>query len=336
MNSIVFFNNKGGVGKTTLLCNVGAYLSLELGKKVLVIDADPQCNTTSYCLGEKRIDEIYNNDKRDTIENFLNPVRRGKGYTTSRITPVKTERFGFDLIPGDPKLALSEDFLASDWDPAVAGKPRGIQTTFVFSHLSSLYRDYDYVLYDVGPSLGALNRAIIIACDYFVIPMSVDMFSLLALNNINLSLKNWMSGVRSGLKNYKEEEGESYTINNKELDCNLKFLGYAMQQYRGKTVRGEKVKVNAYEKIAIKVPKIIKSEIISNYASNKSMSFELGQIENMYSLIPLSQLANAPIFCLKNKDGVVGSHFSKVNDAKALFGSICSRILENVEASKND
>lgn len=55
MNSIVFFNNKGGVGKTTLLCNVGAYLSLEMHKKVLVIDADPQCNTTSYCLGEKNL-----------------------------------------------------------------------------------------------------------------------------------------------------------------------------------------------------------------------------------------------------------------------------------------
>lgn len=55
MESIVFFNNKGGVGKTTLLCNVGAYLSLEMQKKVLVIDADPQCNTTSYCLGEKSL-----------------------------------------------------------------------------------------------------------------------------------------------------------------------------------------------------------------------------------------------------------------------------------------
>ncbi|KIC88509.1 ParA family protein [Pantoea agglomerans] len=335
MESIVFFNNKGGVGKTTLLCNVAAYLSIELHKKVLVIDADPQCNTTSYSLGEQKLSEIYGNEKRQTIENFLTPIRRGKGYVSERVAPLKTDRFGFDLIPGDPKLALSEDFLASDWDPAVAGKPRGIQTTFVFSHLSSLYEDYDYVLYDVGPSLGALNRAIIISCDYFIIPMSVDMFSLLALNNINLSLKNWMSGIKSGLKNYQKDENEEYTINNKSLQCNLQFLGYAMQQYRGKTVRGEKVKVNAYEKIALKVPKIIKAEIINNYSSKINIDFELGQIENMYSLIPLSQLANSPIFCLKNKDGVVGSHFSKVNDARELFSSICQRILSNIEAIKS-
>ncbi|EMN0595704.1 ParA family protein [Klebsiella pneumoniae] len=334
MESIVFFNNKGGVGKTTLLCNVAAYLSLELNKKVLVVDADPQCNTTSYCLGEQKISQIYSSEKRITIEHFLNPVRRGKGYASERIVPIKTSRFGFDLIPGDPKLALSEDFLASDWDPAVAGKPRGMQTTFVFSHLSSLYNDYDYVLYDVGPSLGALNRAIIISCDFFIIPMSVDMFSLLALNNINLSLKNWMNGIKTGLKNHMAEEGEEFTIGNESLECNLQFLGYAMQQYRGKTVRGEKVKVNAYEKIALKVPKIIKTEIVANYSHNKNIDFELGQIENMYSLIPLSQLANAPIFCLKNKDGVVGSHFSKVNDAKKLFDSICSNILKNIEAVK--
>lgn len=333
MKSIVFFNNKGGVGKTTLLCNVGAYLSLEMQKKVLVIDADPQCNTTSYCSGEEKIEALYSSDKRDTIENFLTPVRRAKGYATNRVTPIKTDRFGFDLIPGDPKLALSEDFLASDWDPAVAGKPRGVQTTFVFSHLSSMYQDYDYILYDVGPSLGALNRAIIISCDYFIIPMSVDMFSVLALNNINIALKSWMEGVTSGLNNYRRNEGEDFTINDQSLECRLQFLGYAMQQYKGKTVRGEKVKVNAYEKIALKVPKIIKKEITSNYARNGEINFELGQIENMNSLIPLSQLANSPIFNLKNKDGVVGSHFTKVNDAKILFKGICSRIIENLEAS---
>jgi cellulose biosynthesis protein BcsQ len=334
MESIVFFNNKGGVGKTTLLCNVGAYLSLEMQKKVLVVDADPQCNTTSYCLGEKKLEALYSSDKRDTIENFLTPVRRAKGYATTRVAPIKTDRFGFDLIPGDPKLALSEDFLASDWDPAVAGKPRGVQTTFVFSHLSSMYQDYDYVLYDVGPSLGALNRSIIIACDFFIIPMSVDMFSLLALNNINVSLETWKNGISDGLRNYKKNEGEDFTVDGHLIKSNLRFLGYAMQQYKGKTVRGAKVKVNAYEKIALKVPKVMKTEIISNYATNPKVDFELGQIENMNSLIPLSQLANAPIFNLKNKDGVVGSHFSKVNDAKMLFKNICSRILENVEESK--
>lgn len=59
MKSIAFFNNKGGVGKTTLLCNLAGYLSIKLEEKVLVIDADPQCNTTSYVLPEDSFYSFY-------------------------------------------------------------------------------------------------------------------------------------------------------------------------------------------------------------------------------------------------------------------------------------
>ena len=59
MESIAFFNNKGGVGKTTLLCNLAGYLSRKCGKKILVIDADPQCNTTSYVLEEDNFYSFY-------------------------------------------------------------------------------------------------------------------------------------------------------------------------------------------------------------------------------------------------------------------------------------
>lgn len=331
MKSIVFFNNKGGVGKTTLLCNVAAYLSLEMGKKVLVVDADPQCNTTSYCLGDRELEVFYANDKRESIESFLNPIRRGKGYVQNKIQPIKTERFGFDLIAGDPKLALSEDLLATDWDPATSGKPRGLQTTLVFSHLSNLYSEYDFVLYDVGPSLGALNRSVLISCDHFLIPMSVDVFSLMALSNINQSLDNWKAGIVKGLDSHKKYEGEDFTIDDDRVEWKLSFIGYAMQQYKGKTVKGTKVKVNAFEKVAKKVPKLMQGEIIIPHAKNSKLDFDLGQIENMNSLIPLSQLAHSPIFALKGRDGVVGAHFTKVNEARGVYRGICHKLLANLE-----
>ncbi|MDQ9130091.1 AAA family ATPase [Serratia fonticola] len=330
MKSIVFFNNKGGVGKTTLLCNVAAYLSIEMKKKILVVDADPQCNTTSYCMSDKDLEKFYDNDKRESIESFLNPIRRGKGYVQKRITPIKTERFGFDLIAGDPKLALSEDLLATDWDPASSGKPRGLQTTLVFSHLSNLYKEYDFILYDVGPSLGALNRSVLISCDYFLIPMSVDVFSLMALGNIHKSLENWKLGIEKGLANHKKDEEEDFTIDGNPVSWKLSFIGYAMQQYKGKTTRGVKVKVNAFEKVARKLPKLMQSEIITPHASNLNLDFDLGQIENMNSLIPLSQLAHSPIFALKGRDGVVGAHFTKVNEARGIYKAICDRLLANL------
>ncbi len=115
MKSIVFFNNKGGVGKTTLLCNIASILSIEFQKKVLVIDADPQCNTTTYCIDGASVDDLFSKIKRETIDTFIQPLKKGKGYLPDAISPITAPRFCFDLIPGDPRLALSEDLLAADW-----------------------------------------------------------------------------------------------------------------------------------------------------------------------------------------------------------------------------
>jgi len=59
MKSLCVFNNKGGVGKTTLLCNLAAYFSIRFKKKILIVDADPQCNATAYMIDENRLDKLY-------------------------------------------------------------------------------------------------------------------------------------------------------------------------------------------------------------------------------------------------------------------------------------
>lgn len=330
MKSVVFFNNKGGVGKTTLLCNLAAYLSIEKRKRVLVVDADPQCNSTTYTIDDEVLEGLYAKSRRDTIESFLGTVRKGQGYITKRIKPEKSLRFKFDIIPGDPKLALSEDFLASDWKGTTSGDPRGLQTAFVFKHLTQLYSEYDYIFFDVGPSLGAINRSVILACDYFVVPMSVDVFSLMALDNINLSLSKWREGVASGLNSYREEEGEGYEIEGVEVSWKLKFAGYVMQQYKYKTVRGEKVHVNAFEKISKKIPEKIEKEVSSVFNGSNDGLDLLGEIQNLNSLMPMSQTAKSPVFALKAKDGVVGAHFSKVLEAKSIYEQISLNLLRNL------
>ncbi|MEY8213346.1 MAG: ParA family protein [Colwellia sp.] len=331
MESLVFFNNKGGVGKTTLLCNLAAYISINLDKKVLVVDADPQCNSTTYLLTEEQLESLYGKSKRGTIESFMAPVRRAKGYLDERVEPVQSERFNCDIIPGDPRLALSEDLLASDWKPATGGDARGLQTTLVFEHLKSQYQEYDYLFFDVGPSLGAINRSVLIASDYFLIPMAVDVFSLMALENINLSLKKWKEGITSGLKAYKEEEKESFSMDENDTEWKLQFAGYVMQQYKAKTKQGKKIHVNAYEKISKKIPAKVIKEIggIPNTVNNE-IELLLGEIENLHSLVPMSQTSKAPIFSLKSKDGVVGSHFNKVKEAEETFSKITNVLLKNI------
>lgn len=334
MKSFVFFNNKGGIGKTTLLCNIAALYSLELSKKVLVIDADPQCNTTTYCMSENLVDDLFAKTKRDTIDSFFEPVKKGKGFLSKPITPIKTKRFGFDLIPGDPRLSLSEDLLASDWKTATGGDARGLQTNFIIKDILLKYEnEYDYIFFDVGPSLGALNRAILISSDYFIIPMSVDMFSLAAIENISTSLKKWKKHITRSLENHEEEEGSAFTISGHPIQWKLQFLGYAVQQYTAKAVAGVKRPVSAYEKINKKIPSLIFKHLVEDQSLDSQL-FKLGEIQNLHSLVPLSQSANCPIFKLKSSDGVVGAHFTMVKESKQIFSSIANNINAQLELLK--
>lgn len=336
MESIVIFNNKGGVGKTTLLCNLAAYLKIHENSKVLVIDTDPQCNATAYLFSYSQVEDIY--DKSEgTIYDIIRPVQRGRGYIKSKLPIVKSPNFKVDVIPGDPRLSLAEDFLGKDWIEGRSGDYRGLQTTLVFKDLLAKLDDYDYVIFDVGPSLGALNRAILIACDYFLIPMSSDIFSLRAIENISLALKDWKEGLQSGLDEYKRKEDESFQIADKDVEWKLQFIGYITQQYTAKTVDGKKIPVNAYERIIKKIPFAIKRELHSfNNNSENVKSFKLGEIPSLHSLVPLSQNANSPIFALQAKDGVVGAHFNKVRDYESVMREISANLQLNLEISSDD
>ena len=81
MKAIAMFNNKGGVGKTTVLCNLASWLSLNEHKKVLVIDADPQCNTTTYVLDDDEFLNVYY-EKNSLCHLFVGYVDCDKGTGT--------------------------------------------------------------------------------------------------------------------------------------------------------------------------------------------------------------------------------------------------------------
>ena len=149
MISLVFFNNKGGVGKTTLLCNVAAYLAIQKGLKVCVVDADPQCNSTQYFFSDEYVESIYEKKDSFTIQSILDPLVEGSGYS-QKLETLRAKEFRVDIIPGDPHLALTEDLLARDWGEVKAGEIRGIRTSLVFSELLSRLEGYDLVFFDVG------------------------------------------------------------------------------------------------------------------------------------------------------------------------------------------
>lgn len=337
MVSIAIFNNKGGVGKTTLICNLASYLTLKENKRVLVIDADPQCNASIYVTKDDDLEKFYSSAKTKTIYDIIRPLQRGSDYIEISNIPILTNQsFGFDFILGDTRLSLSEDFLSSDWIDGQNGSPRGLKTTFLFKDLlQKLENHYDYVFFDVGPSLGAINRNVLLSCNFFIIPMSSDIFSLKAIDNISESLDKWKQDVDDGLKKYQNKyEGEPYTIGGENISVNLKFLGYIYQQYVTKTNKdGEKRPVKAFDSIIKKMSRTLSSKLEKFYTpSLNEKELLIGEIPTLNSLIPLSQIAHKPIFTLSGNDGVVGAHFSKVREYENVIKSISQNIKKNLEA----
>lgn len=335
MKSIAVFNNKGGVGKTTLLCNLAAYLQLKKERKVLVIDADPQCNTTTYVLNEEQFYDVYYDPKQFTIADIIPSLEDGAGYITE-FSKLTSTAFGFDILPGNPQFATCEDFLASEWRDVKSSDLRGIKSTMVFIHFLTLCSEYDYVFFDMGPSLGAINRSILLACDYFITPMSSDVFSLLALGNIGKSIASWSEMFNRGVESLDEQKKTS--LRSLRCDCQIKFLGYIEQQYITKTVEGTARAVRAYDEILKKIPGEMNEKIIEPINNDKSgrIDYRIGSIPNYHSLVPMSQTAHKPIFELNSGDGVVGAHYQKVKDFGELMLSISEKMLRNEEIITND
>ncbi len=320
MRSVAFFNNKGGVGKTTLLCNVAACIALYFKKKVCVVDADPQCNATQYFFDDEVIESLYSDDTSFTVFKVLEPLSLGEGY--NQVISVKqAHRFGVDVLPGDPRLALTEDLLARDWGDAKGGDLRGVRTSLAFSQLLEGLQDYDYVLFDVSPSLGALNRSIMLSSDFFISPVSLDIFSLKAFENIAAWIEGWWQEWERGLENVRRKDAIPKLGYSKP-----QFIGYVTQSYLAKRdSQGQRRAVQAYEGIRKQIDNII---IDNNLAANLNLkSLEIGTVPNLFSLVPMSQSAHTPIFGLTANDGVVGAHFSKVKESLEIFKGVSREFL---------
>ena len=185
---IAVFNHKGGVGKTTLTVNLAAALA-ENGKRVVLLDSDPQCNLTSYLLDDDVVDKLLDNsdeENGETIWSAVKPVVEGDGALRV-VQAAKTNNRNCWVVPGDLRLSELEEELTTFWSDCVKGKIKGFKGTAVLSALAqrvATCHDADFVFYDTGPNIGPLNRAILLDCDYFIVPAGCDAFSVRALKDI--------------------------------------------------------------------------------------------------------------------------------------------------------
>lgn len=337
MKSIVFFNNKGGVGKTTLTCNVAAYLNQYKKKRVLLVDADPQCNATQAILDDDKCASLYLGETGDkTIFDYLSPIEAGEPTIVTPVTPLLGTQngFGVDLIPGHPRMSMAEDQLSGAWGDLMKGTPSGYR---VSNWCSQLFQEigprYDLVVFDVGPSLGALNRTVILSCDYLITPFGGDIFSLLGIQNISSWIKTWKRQYERGLEVAREERPE--ILQNYPLvldtDNKFRFAGYSVQQYVTRTFKTGRRPVKAYDRIMSQIPETVQTYL--DWLRPKNLpagDVELGHIPFLYSLVPLAQAERVPIHGLKNTGRLVGSQFQQVDDFQKLMESLSERLLRNV------
>jgi len=182
MRSIALINQKGGVGKTTTAVNLGACLA-EAGKRVLLVDMDPQANLTSWLLGPASED----------VSETIGEVLLGKTDLLSAVAEVETTRV--NLIPSGMHLSGVERLLAGEMDAEGILK-RAFDKAGLDSRVGDPeYDEYDYVLFDCPPSLGLLTLNALVACREVIIPVQTK---VLALNGV-ASLRRVIGLVRERL-----------------------------------------------------------------------------------------------------------------------------------------
>jgi chromosome partitioning protein len=176
--------NKGGVGKTTLVYHI-AWMLREPGTRVVAIDLDPQANLTSSFLDDDRVEELWGGHARRSVYGALAPVFEGEGGLAE--PHVEEIADGLGLVPGDLLLSGAEQELSSAWPESLDGQRRSFRVLTAFSitaQRAAAEIDAEMVLVDVGPNLGAINRAAMVASDNVVVPLAPDLYSLQGLRNL--------------------------------------------------------------------------------------------------------------------------------------------------------
>jgi cellulose biosynthesis protein BcsQ len=324
---LTFFNNKGGVGKTSLVFHLAWMLS-EMGKRVAAIDLDPQANLTSAFLSEDDLEELWNPDdtsqRNDTIYQCVRPLTK-----VGDIFPPKTKAITqrLHLVPGDLGLAGFEDFLSQEWPKALDSgdlyRPFRILSSFwQIGQMAAQEHNADIILADVGPNLGAINRSALIATDYVVTPLAADLFSLQGLRNLGPTLRNWRVDWKKRLNNWPTPD---FSL----PSGNMQPLGYVLMQHSERLSRP----VAAYQKWADRIPPTYHELFLDpeNRVKDNFSGECLARVKHYRSLAPMAQEKRKPIFKLTAADGAIGAHSAAVKLAGDDFRDLAQTVLDRIE-----
>jgi cellulose biosynthesis protein BcsQ len=319
VKTIAFFNNKGGVGKTSLVYHL-AWMYADLGLSVLAADLDPQANLTSMFLDDDRLEALWTGSPAETVYGALLPLLEGTGD----VGPPHVEDVapGLGLLVGDLALSAAEDELSTQWPECLDRKPRAfrvLSALWRILDLAAREREVPLVLVDVGPNLGALNRAALVATDHVAIPLAPDLYSLQGLRNLGPTLRRWRT-------EWQERRDRNPVAGLSLPGGQMRPAGYVVLQHAVRLDRP----VKAYARWMERIPEVYRSSVMAE-ATQAGTAIDgdpycLATLKHYRSLMPLAQEARKPMFFLKPADGAIGGHAQAVQDCYRDFRALAQTI----------
>jgi chromosome partitioning protein len=332
---ISLFNHKGGVSKTTTAFNLGWALA-DQGKRILIVDGDPQCNLTGTVLGFDGDDftDFYSKNPNANINECLEPIFKATGKALQPATITRTIHKNLFLLAGNIELAESETQVAvalstSAAIPALQNIPGSICALL---RMTAEENKLDAVIVDMSPSVGALNECFLMGSDYFIVPTSPDYYCNQAISSLSRVLPRWNSEVATF-----RSKSLLYPFPNDPP----KFCGIISQRYRPRSGNPASSFQHWIDEIKLSVSKTLvpilnannMAVTVAQFNAAKPLDtpFNLINIADFNSLIAQSQKHNKPIFALSDKEieqaGVILSKMKKSRDEfKSAFQALAKSV----------
>ena len=290
-----FFSPRSGVGATSLVYHVGHMLA-ELGLRTVMVDLDPQADLSVSCIAASVLVDLWGEPAGGTtILALVEAVLSGKRPAPAPAFPLASE---LGLIVGDPRLVLLEGSLA----PVHTGDPE--DTPFRgMVHADAEAFDAAMVVLDLGPTLGALNRVALQACDFIVVPAASDIFAVHGFRTVAAALDRW-----------------------RVVPTRMTPIGYVVQEHARHSANAPSVLARLPEEYKRSV--LRESEEVGH--SMTSQPSCIGVIKPFHSLQRMAEEARRPKFSLRPADGAVGSHALAVQEAYRDYRTLTREILRRV------
>jgi cellulose biosynthesis protein BcsQ len=329
---ISVFNNKGGVGKTTLAFNLAVKFANK-GYKIALIDLDPQCNLTRLALGN----DFFTNNSHKTIYDVLKGIIEGGSDVDFSITLEKIHgaKENLYLLRGDLSLAKYENLLSTAYNSAAAGDKIGY---FQISAINRFLKEkgmnsadaIDIFIIDTSPTLGLLNRIILLGTDYFAVPVMPDAFSLQGIENLGKIFEEWkIKWKNTGLALAGDIENK-YVLNSEAL-----FIGYILNSYNVYGKRPIRDHRNFIEQIPGLVKKFLSEKHSKNGLVTQSCANSIGDIQDYGRLPSLAHETAQAIFDIdpEKAEAMQLGTIENLEKAKEEFEQLSNKILELISTN---